>query len=226
VAPCSHVWHFKCIRTLLTPNWPSFQCPNCRAYADLDADVDQPEVEDSEDEDYQEAIAASNPVDAQTAPITSTDETAPTGVPNGAASEEELSSMMSSASLRGSSETPGPEEADHSNPSASQPVPIVASTSAPVNDLTPLRSATPTSTAQFSLAAGIGSMADGPQTPRNDAGPFIFANAGSGRRNREVDSIVHDSVEEEAEAEAEAAEEDEEEYENAEEGTDRTPMPA
>jgi len=69
-------------------------------------------------------------------------------------------------------------------------------------------------------------MADGPQTPRNDAGPFIFANAGSGRRNREVDSIVHDSVEEEAEAEAEAAEEDEEEYENAEEGTDRTPMPA
>ena len=215
---------FKCIRTLLTPNWPSFQCPNCRAYADLDADVDQPEVEDSEDEDYQEAIAASHPTNVQASTATSTDETAAAGVPNGAASEEELSSMMNSASLRGSSETPAAEEVIQSYPPASQPVPIVASTSAPVNDLTPLRSATPTSTAQFSLAAGLGSIPDGPQTPRNDVGPFIFANAGTGRRTREVDSIVHDSVEEEAEAEA--AEEDEEEFENAEEGMDRTPMPA
>ncbi|KAI9777854.1 MAG: hypothetical protein M1839_008531 [Geoglossum umbratile] len=43
VAPCSHVWHYKCIRQLLTgSNWPSFLCPNCRAMADLDAEVDDP----------------------------------------------------------------------------------------------------------------------------------------------------------------------------------------
>ncbi|KAH0547568.1 hypothetical protein FGG08_000293 [Glutinoglossum americanum] len=43
VAPCSHVWHYKCIRQLLTgANWPSFLCPNCRAMADLDAEVDDP----------------------------------------------------------------------------------------------------------------------------------------------------------------------------------------
>jgi len=224
VAPCSHVWHYKCIRTLLTPNWPSFQCPNCRAYADLEADVDQPEVEDSEDEDYQEAIAASHPDKSEGPETTATAGSAAHAIPNGAASEDELSSMRNSASVRESSETPVPEEVNGSASTQSRPIPIVASTSAPVNDINPIRSATPTSTTQFSLAAGIGSMADGPQTPRNDVGPFIFASAGGGRRAREVDSIVHDSVEEEAEPET--AEEDEGEFENAQEGADRTPMPA
>ncbi|MCJ1308989.1 hypothetical protein MMC25_002644 [Agyrium rufum] len=48
VAPCSHVWHFKCIRPILTDmkTYPQFLCPNCRAVADLEADVDDPyEVE-------------------------------------------------------------------------------------------------------------------------------------------------------------------------------------
>ncbi|KAF3769584.1 SMAD/FHA domain-containing protein, partial [Cryphonectria parasitica EP155] len=37
VAPCSHTWHFKCIRALLSgPNYPIFICPNCRAAADLE----------------------------------------------------------------------------------------------------------------------------------------------------------------------------------------------
>ncbi|KAI0166213.1 hypothetical protein GGR57DRAFT_16656 [Xylariaceae sp. FL1272] len=43
VAPCSHTWHFKCIREMLHgPSWPLFMCPNCRATADLDAEVDEP----------------------------------------------------------------------------------------------------------------------------------------------------------------------------------------
>lgn len=43
VAPCAHVWHYKCIRPMLegrNSQYPSFQCPNCRAYSDLEADVD------------------------------------------------------------------------------------------------------------------------------------------------------------------------------------------
>ncbi|ETI21455.1 hypothetical protein G647_07802 [Cladophialophora carrionii CBS 160.54] len=43
VAPCAHVWHYKCIRPLLEGKnsvYPQFQCPNCRAYSDLTADVD------------------------------------------------------------------------------------------------------------------------------------------------------------------------------------------
>lgn len=43
MAPCSHTWHYKCIRPVLDgPQFPHFTCPNCRAVADLDADVDEP----------------------------------------------------------------------------------------------------------------------------------------------------------------------------------------
>ncbi|KAI0122124.1 RING finger protein [Daldinia grandis] len=46
VAPCSHTWHYKCIREMLNgPSWPIFICPNCRATADLDAEVDEPSDE-------------------------------------------------------------------------------------------------------------------------------------------------------------------------------------
>ncbi|KAH6636371.1 hypothetical protein F5144DRAFT_177091 [Chaetomium tenue] len=44
VAPCSHTWHYKCIRSLLSsPSFPIFICPNCRAAADLEAEVEDPE---------------------------------------------------------------------------------------------------------------------------------------------------------------------------------------
>lgn len=38
VAPCSHSYHFKCIRVLLQ-SYPGFQCPICRTYSDLEASV-------------------------------------------------------------------------------------------------------------------------------------------------------------------------------------------
>ncbi|KAI9477953.1 MAG: hypothetical protein EXX96DRAFT_232402 [Benjaminiella poitrasii] len=38
VAPCSHSFHFKCIRPLFD-SYPGFQCPICRTYSDLDATV-------------------------------------------------------------------------------------------------------------------------------------------------------------------------------------------
>jgi len=54
VAPCSHVWHYKCIRPILNDHrtWPQFLCPNCRAVADLEADVDDPyDYEEQGDEE-------------------------------------------------------------------------------------------------------------------------------------------------------------------------------
>ncbi|EMC97814.1 hypothetical protein BAUCODRAFT_67140, partial [Baudoinia panamericana UAMH 10762] len=42
VAPCSHVWHYKCVRNLLAKS-DSFLCPNCRLMTDLEADVEPPE---------------------------------------------------------------------------------------------------------------------------------------------------------------------------------------
>ncbi|KAI8367029.1 SMAD/FHA domain-containing protein [Choanephora cucurbitarum] len=44
VAPCSHTFHYKCLRPLLA-NHPGFLCPLCRSYADLDKNVSL-EVED------------------------------------------------------------------------------------------------------------------------------------------------------------------------------------
>lgn len=49
MAPCSHVWHYRCIRPLIEKEWPIFLCPNCRSVADLDR-----EIEDDEDEDAKE----------------------------------------------------------------------------------------------------------------------------------------------------------------------------
>lgn len=40
IAPCSHTFHYKCLRGLLNTHFPCFSCPVCRAFADLDEDVE------------------------------------------------------------------------------------------------------------------------------------------------------------------------------------------
>lgn len=182
------------MRNLIYPAWPTFQCPNCRAYADLEADVDQPEMEDT-DEELDSALKRSEDDAAQGSESdghNQAESQTPSrhGTANSVASEDELSSMMNSTSLSGSSRTPSTTGQSSLDTSAatSQPMTIVASTNAPLNDITdPIRSATPTSTAQFALAAGILAN-DGPMTPRNDVGPFVLD--GSGGRGREVGDIV------------------------------------
>ncbi|CAO3591332.1 unnamed protein product [Absidia cylindrospora] len=39
IAPCSHIYHYRCLRPLLTQNFPGFSCPLCRTYSDLDTTV-------------------------------------------------------------------------------------------------------------------------------------------------------------------------------------------
>ncbi|KAF8584640.1 SMAD/FHA domain-containing protein [Ramaria rubella] len=53
IAPCSHVYHYKCIRPLLEMHHPGFSCPLCRTFADLEADV---EVENREPESIPEDV--------------------------------------------------------------------------------------------------------------------------------------------------------------------------
>ncbi|KAI0674204.1 hypothetical protein C8Q78DRAFT_967245 [Trametes maxima] len=40
IAPCSHAFHYKCIRPLLEAHHPAFSCPLCRTFADLEEDVE------------------------------------------------------------------------------------------------------------------------------------------------------------------------------------------
>ena len=117
-------------------------------------------------------------------------------------SEDELTAMMNATELEPTSNTNAAEQSSTDQVAGgSHPVPIIASTSAHVNDVgssypTGARSATPTSTAQFALAAGIISP-DGPMTPRNDVGPFILD--GSGSTGRHAQSLARIAVEEERE---------------------------
>ncbi|KAK1223621.1 hypothetical protein PQX77_013518, partial [Marasmius sp. AFHP31] len=55
IAPCSHAFHYKCIRPLLENHHPAFSCPLCRTFADLEEDVEveieyeeEPEADDQE----------------------------------------------------------------------------------------------------------------------------------------------------------------------------------
>ncbi|KAJ6476694.1 hypothetical protein C8R47DRAFT_1178840 [Mycena vitilis] len=40
IAPCSHAFHYKCLRPLLETHHPAFSCPLCRTFADLEEDVE------------------------------------------------------------------------------------------------------------------------------------------------------------------------------------------
>ncbi|KAJ7088175.1 hypothetical protein C8R44DRAFT_819616 [Mycena epipterygia] len=55
IAPCSHTFHYKCLRPLLEAHHPAFSCPLCRTFADLEEDV---EVEgEAEDDSFEDPAA-------------------------------------------------------------------------------------------------------------------------------------------------------------------------
>ncbi|KAK5115866.1 hypothetical protein LTR85_009460 [Meristemomyces frigidus] len=227
VAPCSHVWHYKCVRDLVHgPGYPNFLCPNCRFVADLEADVEPPEEDEEEDaERYEEAglqgyegegalNGSSDEGDERR--IHDGDDEADDGdeegqhqhMPgasrNGNLTDEELTDLLSQTSLQASrhssSNNLSPGDGNPFGSSAlSRPVTIAQSSShqrTPSSDLLGARSTTPTSTSQFALAAGI--MADGPMTPRNDAGPFVFDGSGGNRERGRIDGVATQVVREES----------------------------
>ncbi|QRG38764.1 hypothetical protein FDK38_003182 [Candidozyma auris] len=40
ISPCSHSWHYKCIRPIIIKSYPHFYCPNCRSMCDLETDIE------------------------------------------------------------------------------------------------------------------------------------------------------------------------------------------
>ncbi|KAK6420983.1 hypothetical protein LTR95_016871 [Oleoguttula sp. CCFEE 5521] len=227
VAPCSHVWHYKCVRNLIHgPSYPNFLCPNCRFVADLEADVDPPEEEEFEElptmpeepsregeaEERNGTTGASSD-DARTGAadengniISSSDEDTSDDVTTPSATDErtridnidrtanisdtELATLLATTTLNNSPPSAASGlrlasiESATSSSSTSLPVPIAArSKQQSEAEGMGIGSATPTSTTQFALAAGV-SVPDGPMTPRNDVGPFLF-NGSAGRSSGE-----------------------------------------
>lgn len=63
VAPCSHCWHYKCIRPIIAQNYPQFLCPNCRSIADLEHEIDEIPEEIDEPTTVAAAVQPLNPME-------------------------------------------------------------------------------------------------------------------------------------------------------------------
>ncbi|KAI2639598.1 RING finger protein [Hypomontagnella submonticulosa] len=171
VAPCSHTWHYKCIREMLNgPQWPIFICPNCRATADLDAEVDEPSDEwqqlDSGADDIQEEKSAG---------------------PASQANDEVESIATSQANGNGNGNVQPPSnEGDAGDmtmqidPSTAVHPPLLrhaVTEPVPIPNATPRVSSGDRSAANRTPSPNSNHLAngtEGPITPRNDAGPWVF----------------------------------------------------
>ncbi|KAK8848923.1 SMAD/FHA domain-containing protein [Apiospora arundinis] len=194
VAPCSHTWHFKCIRELLMgPSYPIFSCPNCRAAADLDMDVEEvsdewqqldsgpEEANDNPFEDtasQQEAEPSRQGAQsAQSTQSTNSDVATPANaeVPQAVSREVEMGdSTVLIESSPAAVNTP-------SAHTASSPVAIPTTsrtTTAAASSNRGTRTPSPT-------GAPLVNCTEGPLTPRNDAGPWVF-DGDAGRASQDI----------------------------------------
>lgn len=194
------MWHYKCIRPILNDHktWPQFLCPNCRAVADLEADVDDPNGVRWEDDDADE-------LDKVETDGANAEDYAP-----GAGEDDEglATSTSRILSIRDGSEQPSPPvmqpKQQQSAPITTtgqpsilirrnfansapfslgtMPQPPLASRDylrpiTPIGSLLPDEDVTPNSESVSLPAMTPGVMAllaDGPMTPTNNAGPFVF----------------------------------------------------
>jgi hypothetical protein len=199
VAPCSHVWHYKCIRPILNgPTWPNFLCPNCRAVADLEEDVeDTGEFEDWEGEEQAngDSSAHTDPEQADRhitprsskAPVNGNDSDGGSGGVDLTGLEQQITNIDINSDLpNGTAGQLVPQTPDrHLTPptsSVTQPVTINISGANEYTGLSPLYPA---------VSDGLtpDRVVDGPMTPRNDAGPFVLdGSAGRAAGNRMRDA--------------------------------------
>ncbi|OTB08431.1 hypothetical protein M426DRAFT_41887, partial [Hypoxylon sp. CI-4A] len=167
VAPCSHTWHYKCIREMLIgPSWPIFICPNCRATADLDAEVDEPS------DDWQQLDSGVDEIQEEKAvhptPQANEDAESPTTPPangGGDAQDSAIDGDVGDMTMQIDSATIQP-TLRHA---ITDPVPIPNATPRISNSDRATTNRTP-SPNNHPLANGN----EGPITPRNDAGPWVF----------------------------------------------------
>jgi hypothetical protein len=186
--------------------WPQFICPNCRAVADLEADVDDPFPDAEWEEVDADDVAEEQATSTQPANIASTLQVPSIARPNSASragsihghgdshentgedttgSESELQQAMNHLSIAprdtpatGPPEShssigpvnirPGRATARQENSSDGRPTTFDVESSMR-NDRTPSPSGR--------LPVGVGDILsghDGPMTPRNDVGPFVF----------------------------------------------------
>lgn len=230
VAPCSHVWHYKCIRPILNgQTWPNFLCPNCRAIADLEADVEEHDDWDESIEIEQAIAASKNDTTAGAGrEVNGLQESTKADGSHGSEAHginhptERLPADMDAAASRrartsrtqhipqpnGDSDALSLSRASHHDSSDDAAALVHAASSLSLNDHDPqhpdvqsssslstprpipqrpgtAHSISSPETTQYALTAGTALHAEGPMTPRNDAGPFVL-DGGAGLAQRGV----------------------------------------
>ncbi|KAL1941613.1 hypothetical protein VTO73DRAFT_7052 [Trametes versicolor] len=125
IAPCSHAFHYKCIRPLLETHHPAFSCPLCRTFADLEEDV---EVEADQDFDAQSIAESSAAIAAVAVALTAVGDRPNTGDGSsrerererdvGAETEVEIDMGASRSGVRGRRAPPPGGAGSARNPSA------------------------------------------------------------------------------------------------------------
>jgi hypothetical protein len=97
IAPCSHSFHYKCIRGTLLEHHPGFSCPLCRSFHNLEADVEVELLEDTAGEQWEEPpeevilTPTANINAASMANLNEEDDAVPvTGLPTGNANQTML----------------------------------------------------------------------------------------------------------------------------------------
>ncbi|KFH67895.1 hypothetical protein MVEG_06626 [Podila verticillata NRRL 6337] len=162
VAPCSHVYHYKCIRPMLVANHPGFLCPLCRTFADLedtveiDDPIEQPAAQNNAVEQVEEEpVTVANPDPPVTTPIhehstipTSTSTSTP---PEDIAQESPIEDMEMPAVT---------ENAPHhgrSNSAPASPTSIGAPPASSGASATPLQITIPQSASGSQLSVNLGS---------------------------------------------------------------------
>ncbi|KAF3400252.1 E3 ubiquitin-protein ligase DMA2 [Talaromyces pinophilus] len=179
MAACAHVWHYKCIRRLIhTPDYPMFQCPNCRAWTDLSAEVDD-SMEFDEESAKEDGDATETKTDATNdANADATGEQSQAAVQaNGenATNDRELAAIAENLHLGEERNTPtqDAENPDGANITTKGPV---SGNSQSANIPIPNGSSSHgnQSNSRSDTPANHEAFEDDPMTPRNDSGPLAL----------------------------------------------------
>lgn len=185
MAACAHVWHYKCIRRLIhTPDYPMFQCPNCRAWTDLSAEVDD-SMEFDEESAKEDADATEIKPDAAGEVDGNATNDANANAPgeqaavhaNGgnATNDRELAAIAENLHLEEERNTPmqDAENPDGANETTKKPV---SSNSQSANIPIPNGSSSHgnQSNSRSDTPANHETFEDDPMTPRNDSGPLAL----------------------------------------------------
>lgn len=200
--------------------WPQFLCPNCRAVADLEADVDDPNDEEWEDEEHEDNFRRLETHGANAIPLLSEDngddaEMAATtgrllsirngadespispvlpidGLPDGSnnpANPVDASTLLSRRNARRISPPQG-NLSNRTNPfrNSEEENATLGNYLRPITPTQPLMHEEEMMSNDGSRSGQISSanasemlIADGPMTPTNNAGPFVF-DGSAGRR--------------------------------------------